>query len=172
MLPEFNRIKGIHPGVILKRELDKRNLKSIELARDIQEYPQTINAITNKRRGVNSKLSIKLGRYFNIENEYFMLLQVAFEINQILLTQNLNQNNLIGKIRSALFWDVDINKMDWNKNKRFIIKRIFERGNQKEIEVLIQFYGLATIQTEIQQIKSSFIPNYSKNIAKYLNNGA
>lgn len=62
-------VNGIHPGAILKRELDKRNIKAIDLTKSIQEYPQTINAITKDKRRINPKLFIKHGNYFNIEED-------------------------------------------------------------------------------------------------------
>ena len=38
MLPEYKRVKGIHPGVILQRELRKRSVKSIDLANSITAH--------------------------------------------------------------------------------------------------------------------------------------
>ncbi|MFB0947563.1 MAG: plasmid maintenance system antidote protein, partial [Spirosomataceae bacterium] len=89
-LPKYSKVKGVHPGADLKRELTKRNVKAIELANAIDEYPQTINAITKEKRGINPKLSIKLGDYFNIEKEYFMLLQASFEVKSSLQESNEN----------------------------------------------------------------------------------
>jgi plasmid maintenance system antidote protein VapI len=83
MLPEYNKVKGVHPGAILKRELTKRSIKAIELAKSINEYSQVINAITKEKRGINPKLSIKHGDYFNIEQDYFMLLQASFEVETL-----------------------------------------------------------------------------------------
>ena len=110
MLPEFKKIKGIHPGAILKRELSKRKLKAIELARSIEEYPQTINAITKEKRGINPKLSIKLGLYFGVENDYFMLLQASFEVENSLQQEKANPFN--DKIRASIFWDTNLRKID------------------------------------------------------------
>ena len=57
MLPAYHKVKGIHPGVILKRALSKEKTKGVQLAHALKEYPQTINAITQQRRGVNPKAS-------------------------------------------------------------------------------------------------------------------
>lgn len=166
MLPEYNRIKGIHPGAILKRELKKRQLKSVELAKSINEYPQTINAITKERRGINPKLSIKLGDYFNIEKDYFMILQAGYEVKSSI--QDSSANLLIGKIRKSIFWDTDFNKIDIIKNKKFIIQRILERGNKYEIEALINLYGITVIKQELNTIKNLFNPNYKRNVSIYI----
>jgi len=168
MLPDFNKVKGVHPGAILKRELKIRNLKSIELAKSIDEHPQTINAITKERRGVNPKLSIKLGEYFEVTTDYFMLLQASYEVSRMI--EKDFGNPLLGKLRSALFWDTEISKIDSQKHKRAIIQRVLERGNRKEIKELINFYGLEMIKKEVGQIEKSFIPNYEKNVLEYINN--
>ena len=169
MLPLYESIKGIHPGAILKRELKKRNIKSIELARLINEYPQTINAVTQERRGINPKLSIKLGQFLGTDNDYFMLLQASYEVKLIETKVRSVKNSLSNKIRRVLFWDTDFDKIDWEKNKRAVIKRVLERGNENEIKELISFYGLDSIKVEIKNIKNSFLPSYQENVDKFIN---
>jgi len=58
MLPDIEKIKGVHPGAILKRELKILCIKGSELANIIQEHKQTISAVLNKRRAINPALSI------------------------------------------------------------------------------------------------------------------
>lgn len=70
MLPEIDKIKGIHPGVILKRELKKRGLKNKELALIVGEYPQTLSAIIKGKRRITPKLSIAIGKELGAEQEY------------------------------------------------------------------------------------------------------
>lgn len=169
MLPELQRIKGIHPGAILKRELKKRNIKAIALANEIKEHPQTINAITKERRKINPKLSYKLGNYFNINHDYFMIIQAAFEVASFKKSELEMINPLEGKFRDSIFWDTRIELIDFERNKRSVIQRILERGNSKEIKSLIKIYSLETIKNEITKIKYSFIPKYNENIQKYIN---
>ena len=45
------------------------------------------------------------------------------------------------KFRPVVFWDTDIKTINWEKNKLSVIRRIFERGNEKEINEIIHFYG-------------------------------
>lgn len=167
-LPEYNRVKGIHPGAILKRELKKRCLKAVSLANSIDEYPQTINAITKEKRGINPKLSIKLGEYFQIDKEYFMLLQASFEVKSTIKKSYVNP--LIGKVRNSLFWDTNFNNIDLIKNKRSVIQRILERGNKIEISELIKHYGKPTIKQELKNINNSISPYFSQNINSYIYN--
>ena len=168
MLPEFNRVKGIHPGAILKRELKKRRIKSIQLAKEIGEHPQTINAISKERRGINPKLSYKLGEFFKISEDYFMLLQAAYEVSIIKKSKLNNINPLKGKFRDSIFWDTKLELIDHQKNKRSIIQRVLERGTHQEIKNLIKIYSLNTIKQELLKIENSFIPNFEKNVNKYI----
>ena len=71
MLPQLDKIKGIHPGLILRRELSRQDIRSSELANAINEHKQTISAILNQRRGINPSISIKLSKRFNVDEDYF-----------------------------------------------------------------------------------------------------
>ncbi|MNY64744.1 hypothetical protein D3C86_2018990 [compost metagenome] len=56
-------------------------------------------------------------------------------------------------IRPVIFWDTQIDKIDWEKQKLAVIKRIFERGNEEEKQEIIRFYGLETVQSVIGKLK-------------------
>lgn len=166
MLPALNKIKGIHPGTLLKWELNNQNLKASELADSIGEHKQTISAILNKRRGINPNLSIKLSKAFKTEIDYFMLLQSSYDV-KIIVESEIKRTPNINNIRPIIFWDTDFNKIDWNKNKKAVIKRILERGNTIEINEMISFYGKKTITKEIQSIGASHLPSFKNNIIKH-----
>jgi len=166
MLPKLDKIKGIHPGDLLRRELKIQNLKASQLADSINEHKQTISAILNKRRDINPKLSIKLSKQFNVDNDYFMLLQSSYDVKKIINSEIKNLPN-IDNFRKVIFWDTSIDKIDWNKNKRAIIKRVLERGNKTEINEIISFYGRNKIAAEIKSIKKSYLTTYEKNILEY-----
>ncbi len=167
MIPELSKIKGIHPGAILKRELKSRGLKSKELADQLEEHKQTISAILNERRGINAILSIKLGQFFSIEEDYFMLLQASYEVITAQQKTKVITTPKLDNIRKSLFWDTDFAQIDWQQNKRAIIKRIFERGNEQEIVEIISFYGKKNIISELKTIKSSFFSSFQENVEKY-----
>jgi addiction module HigA family antidote len=166
MLPKIAKIKGLHPGLILQREIKRNNIKSSQLAIAINEHKQTISAIINQKRGINPELSIKLSDYFHTEEDYFMMLQAGYEVKRKLAENCLKTPNL-SNIRKVLFWDTTFDKIDWNKNKRAIIKRVLERGNDKEINEIISFYGKATIVTIAKSIKHSRLSTFQKNAEAY-----
>lgn len=166
MLPALNKIKGIHPGALLKRELNIRVLKGSELADSIGEHRQTISAILNKKRDMNPKLSIKLGKEFKVAPDYFMLLQASYDVYKAKEKLRTSAPD-IKKFRKVIFWDTDIEKLNWHKSRRAIIKRVLERGNQQEVEELIAFYGKKVIADELGKIEGRTLPSLDKNIKEY-----
>ena len=170
MLPEISKIKGVLPGAVLSRELKKRGLESKQFALSLGEYPQTINAITKGRRGINPSLSIKLGEKLGVNAEYFMILQACYEVEKIRqenLLKNQSKPNM-AIISKVLFWDTDIDKIDWQKYKRYVINRVFERGSENEINEIISFYGKEDVK-KILPTLPYYLPSFPENAKKFLN---
>ena len=169
MLPEIDKIKGVHPGMVLERELKARKLKKAKFALEIQEYPQTINAVTKGMRGINPALSIKLGRVLGCDSYYFQVLQSYFEVETEKKLQSLSKGMCpdLTRIRPGLFWDCDMNKLDWQKNSKAVILRIFERGDDDEIAEIIRFYGKELISKTLKEI-SSYLPAVKINALDFL----
>ena len=70
-----------------------------------------------------------------------MTLQLHYDIARTKREQYAGQHPDRTKFRPVLFWDVDPQKIDWHKNRSFVIQRVFERGEEQEIEEAIRFYG-------------------------------
>jgi len=167
MLPELDKIRGLHPSYIISRELKSRGIKSGELASAIDEHKQTISAILNKKRKITPSLSIKLSKKFDVAHDYFMLLQASYDVNTILAKNSAKHRPNLEEFRRTLFWDTDINQIDWEKQRRAIIKRVLERGNSQEITELIKFYGKQEISDEVKLIQNSRLSSFRKNISDY-----
>jgi plasmid maintenance system antidote protein VapI len=140
MKKDLNTLKGIHPGFELERELEKRQIRKGNFALQIQEYPQTLFTITKGKRDMNIRLALKIEHILGIEEGFFMILQVYYDIEQEKKKQNKAQPNL-SILRPVLFWDTKMEKIDWQKQKSAIIKRVFERGNEMEKNEITRFYG-------------------------------
>jgi len=141
----MNILKGLHPGVVLERELKKRKLSKGRFAISINEFPQTLGAITNGKRSMNTSLALRIEHALNMEEGYFMTLQVFYDIKEEKHKQASINTPDFSKLRSILFWDTKMDKIDWNRQKRAVIKRVFERGNEKEKEEITRFYGQEVI---------------------------
>ncbi len=152
MKKDLNILKGIHPGFVLERELEKRQIRKGSFALQIQEYPQTLSTITKGKRDMNIGLALKIEQMLGIEEGFFMILQVYYDIEQEKKKQNSTKPNL-SIIRTILFWDTNMEKIDWQKQKKAIIKRIFERGNEMEKKEITRFYGNETISKVLNHVQ-------------------
>lgn len=140
MINELSIIKGVHPGLILERELKKRRLKKGPFALSIQEFPQTLVSITKGKRKMNTGIAMKIERALGLEEGYFMTLQVFYDIKEAKQKQNLNHPDLT-KLRPVLFWDTKMELINWEIQKKAVINRVFSRGNITEKNEIIRFYG-------------------------------
>jgi plasmid maintenance system antidote protein VapI len=140
MQNQLSIIKGIHPGFILDRELKERHLRKGPFAISLQEFPQTLVAITKGKRRMNTNLSLKIEKALGIEEGYFMILQIYYDIEQAKRRQNTEHPDF-SKLRQILFWDTKMENIDWEKQKNTVIKRVFERGNEIERNEINRFYG-------------------------------
>jgi len=137
----IEKYKGIHPGIILERELKKRNLHKRPFAISLGEYPQNFNEITKGRRGLTPALSLKIDHALGLEEGTMFILQAYYEIKKQKEKDNAANHPDFSIIRKVLFWDTDIEKIDWQKQYRPIINRVFERGNEEEKIEIMRFYG-------------------------------
>jgi antitoxin HigA-1 len=142
MFKEISIIKGIHPGLILERKLREKKLKKSRFAITIQEYPQTLTAITKGKRGMNPALAFKIEQALGLEEGYLMVLQAFYDMKEEKLRQHSGSGTPdLSKLRPGLFWDTDINTIDWPGQKRAVIERVIERGSEEEKAEIRRFYG-------------------------------
>jgi len=53
-----------------------------------------------------------------------------------------------------LFWDIDANKLDWEKNKAQIIQRVLEYGLLSDWKLIQNKYGISQIGEVCKSIRS------------------
>jgi plasmid maintenance system antidote protein VapI len=167
MSSNISIIKGIHPGIILERELKKRKLPKGTFALSINEFPQTIATITKGKRRMNPALSLKIEQALGLEEGYFMVLQAYSDIAQEKKRLSENYHPELSKLRAVIFWDTDMKLIDWEKNKMSVIYRVFERGNEQEIQEIIRFYGKEVVLKHLEK-KTVTSEIVAKNKLKYL----
>ena len=61
----------------------------------------------------------------------------------------------------------DMKIIDWEKNKLAVIYRVFERGNEQEIQEIIRFYGKEIV---LKHLEKRTVTNkiVTANMLKYL----
>lgn len=147
-------LKGIHPGVFIGKELKKRKIPSGRFAIAINEYPQTLSAVINGRRSINLPLSLKIEKKLGYDEGFLMTLQLYHDIKILKQEESAKHKPNLSKFRKVIFWDTDMEKIDWTKNKRAVIERVFERGNEMEKEEIIRFYGQEEVNHYLDEYKN------------------
>jgi hypothetical protein len=79
--------------------------------------------------------------------------------------------NILEKLKPQYFWDVNISKLDQESSRRLIIERIFNLGNLREINLVIEFYGRELVMEVLMNL-NYIDPKTFNFIAKYFNQPA
>ena len=70
----------IHPGRILRRELNTRRLSANALARALRVPSGRIVDILNGKRSVTAETALRLGRYFGNAPQFWITLQTQYDL--------------------------------------------------------------------------------------------
>ncbi len=71
---------AIHPGRLLRRELQVRSLSANRLALDLGVPSGRITDILNGRRSISADTAVRLGRYFGNSAQFWLDLQGQYDI--------------------------------------------------------------------------------------------
>jgi antitoxin HigA-1 len=71
----------IHPGEILLTEfLEPLGISQYRLAKDIGVSPRRINEIVHGRRAITADTALRLGRFLNMEAQFWLNLQSHYDM--------------------------------------------------------------------------------------------
>lgn len=73
----------MHPGELLKDELEARAMKQIELAKELGIAKNVMSEIIGGKRNITPELAVRLEDALGIKAEFWMKYQVAYEIDKI-----------------------------------------------------------------------------------------
>lgn len=154
MVSLAEKYKGIHPGRVLERELKKRSLKQRPFALSIGEHPQTLNAITKGKRGLATALALKIEAKLGLEEGSLVLLQAFYEIEKAKEGQS-SRTPDFSVLRKSLFWDTDVESIDWDRQYKPVIRRVLERGNEEEKKEVSRFYGTKKVASVAKSLEKT-----------------
>ncbi len=75
-----NKMRPIHPGEILKDELEELNLSANAFAKALDVPANRITAILNEQRGITADTALRLARFFGNSPEFWMSLQSSYDV--------------------------------------------------------------------------------------------
>ena len=76
-------ITPVHPGEVLKDELEEMDLSQSSLAEHIRVLPKTINEICRGKRGVSAEMAVKLSKALGASPQFWLNLQNNWELCQL-----------------------------------------------------------------------------------------
>ncbi len=81
MFAERREVAPLHPGRVLAMEfLEPLEMTGYTLARGLHTNEQRVYAVLRGERGISDDLAIRLGRFFDIEPEFFVNLQSRYDL--------------------------------------------------------------------------------------------
>ncbi|MBX2966632.1 MAG: hypothetical protein KF845_10830 [Cyclobacteriaceae bacterium] len=70
--------------------------------------------------------------------------------------------------QKRIFWDIDFDKLDYDAKARFVIERVFERGDVEDIRQCRRYYGDDTIKGVL--VSAKWLPLKSIHLASAIFN--
>ncbi len=77
-----NGMKPVHPGAILRGELDELGLSANALSKALGVPVNRMTMILNGQRGVGADTALRLARYFGTTPQLWLNLQKTWELRQ------------------------------------------------------------------------------------------
>jgi addiction module HigA family antidote len=76
----MNNMRPIHPGEILREEMEELNLSARQLAAALHVPANRVTSVLNGQRAVTADTALRLARFFGTTPEFWMNLQSAYDL--------------------------------------------------------------------------------------------
>lgn len=82
-----------------------------------------------------------------------VLLQAYYDIQKI-KEKEIQKTPDLSILSKSLFWDTDIRHIDWRRQYRAVIQRVFERGNENDKSEIVRFYGNERVKRALEEVNN------------------
>ena len=96
-----NGMRPVHPGEILRNELDELGLSANALSKALGVPVNRVTMILNGQRGLSADIALRLARYFGTTPQLWMNLQKTWELRQAEIAAGHEINEKVTPRRSA-----------------------------------------------------------------------
>ena len=76
----FRRV--VHPGEVLKDELEELGVTPTSFARQIEVPPNRVSQIISGKRSITGDTALRFGHWFRVEPQFWMNLQTQYDLIQ------------------------------------------------------------------------------------------
>lgn len=73
---------------------------------------------------------------------------IAPNLKRVTVTEKFN-HKARPELSKQAFWDVDMDNIDYQKNARFVMEKVIDRGSLEDFVAIRKFYGDEKIKKEI-----------------------
>lgn len=78
----MNNMRPIHPGEVLREEIETLGMSARQLAAALHVPANRITGILNEQRAITADTSLRLARFFGTTPEFWLNLQTAYELRR------------------------------------------------------------------------------------------
>ena len=79
-MPKAQLLPPIHPGEMLRDEIEERGLSMNQLARELRVPMNRVSAIVNGKRAITADTALRLARFFGTSAQMWMNLQADYDL--------------------------------------------------------------------------------------------
>lgn len=79
-----NKMRPIHPGEILKDELDELKMSANALAKELAVPVNRITSILNGKRSITADSALRLAQFFGTTPEFWLNLQTSYDLKIVM----------------------------------------------------------------------------------------
>ena len=96
------------------------------------------------------------GHCWSIEAVSILLSKTMEIVYYFDMDKTIGSNVKKGKLKLSqyLFWDIDVNKLDYESRASFVLERVFTMGMQEDEWKVNHYYGKERIRKEVVKCKS------------------
>lgn len=149
-ISNYQRMTDTPAGAIMNHILHRVGMPQKELSKLTGIIPQHINALIKGTRRFSIEYSFIIEGALGMEAcGFFYKCQCNYDIEQAKKEKQKKPD--ISRLRKATFWDVNLEKVNWQKGKRWAILRVLEYGCIDDYEEISRFYGRKSFLIEFME---------------------
>ena len=73
-------MRSVHPGEVLKGELEESGITPTELARQIAVPPNRVSQIIAGKRSITGDTALRFGHWFGVDPQFWLNLQAQYDL--------------------------------------------------------------------------------------------
>lgn len=162
----YLKMSNTPAGAILQHIINKIDVTQKQLSVMTGVLPQHINALIKGTRRFSPESSLRIEAALGLEtNGFFYTCQCNYDITMAKKAKQSKPD--FNSLRKSTFWDVDLEKVDWDKGRRWAIQRVLEYGCKGDFAEIARLYGIDSVREEFARLKRSHNGNLLRNASNF-----